>query len=375
MLDEFGPEFQLVEPGAFDSDDGGDHYGSESNEDLADQLLKDLQIDESDERILESFIRKDRIKKKTLSDFVSEKMQEKQVKDASGKMSDVGSVKLQKLDPRVVELYKGVKSVLSRYRSGKIPKAFKIIGSIANWEQVLELTGPETWTAAAMYAATRIFTSNLKEKMAQRFFNLILLPRIRDDIYEYKRLNYHLYQALRKALFKPGAFIKGILLPLCESGDCTLREAVIISSVMAKHSVANMHVAAAILKISEYEYSGANSIFLHVLFRKKSSLPYRVVDGVVEHFLKFKTEMRLLPVIWHQTLLMFIQNYKNDMSKNHRDPLFELLRIQVHHQITPVIRSELASAKFRDDEDDVMDDDTQDTEGHQSSNDKILIPA
>ena len=27
------------------------------------------------------------------------------------------------------------------------------------------------------YQATRIFTSNLKEKMAQRFFNLILLPR------------------------------------------------------------------------------------------------------------------------------------------------------------------------------------------------------
>jgi hypothetical protein len=52
--------------------------------------------------------------------------------------------------------------------------------------------------------------------MAQRFFNLVLLPRVRDDIAEYKRLNFHLYQALRKALFKPGAFMKGFLLPLCE---------------------------------------------------------------------------------------------------------------------------------------------------------------
>lgn len=67
-----------------------------------------------------------------------------------------------------------------------------------------------------MYQATRIFTSNLKEKMAQRFFSLVLLPRVRDDIAEYKRLNFHLYQALRKALFKPGAFMKGFLLPLCE---------------------------------------------------------------------------------------------------------------------------------------------------------------
>lgn len=62
-----------------------------------------------------------------------------------------------------------------------------------------------------MYQATRIFASNLKENMAQRFYNLVLLPRIRDDIAEYKRLNFHLYQALRKALFKPGGFMKGIV--------------------------------------------------------------------------------------------------------------------------------------------------------------------
>lgn len=52
--------------------------------------------------------------------------------------------------------------------------------------------------------------------MAQRFYNLVLLPRIRDDLVEFKRLNFHLYQALRKSLFKPGAFMKGILLPLLE---------------------------------------------------------------------------------------------------------------------------------------------------------------
>lgn len=78
------------------------------------------------------------------------------------------------------------------------------------------LLDPPSWSAAAMYQATRIFASNLKEKMAQRFYNLVLFPRIRDDLAEYKRLNFHLYQALRKALFKPGGFMKGILLPLLE---------------------------------------------------------------------------------------------------------------------------------------------------------------
>lgn len=45
--------------------------------------------------------------------------------------------------------------VLSTYRSGKLPKAFKIIPALSNWEQILYVTEPEAWTAAAMYQATR----------------------------------------------------------------------------------------------------------------------------------------------------------------------------------------------------------------------------
>lgn len=66
-----------------------------------------------------------------------------------------------------------------------------------------------TWDLPTTPLKTRIFASNLKERMAQRFYNLVLLPRVRDDIAEYKRLNFHLYMALKKALFKPGAWFKG----------------------------------------------------------------------------------------------------------------------------------------------------------------------
>ena len=44
----------------------------------------------------------------------------------------------------------------------------------------------------------------------------MVLPRVRDDIAEFKRLNVHLYQALKKCLFKPQVFFKAILIPLCE---------------------------------------------------------------------------------------------------------------------------------------------------------------
>lgn len=66
-----------------------------------------------------------------------------------------------------------------------------------------------------------------------------------------------------------------------------MREAVIISSVIAKNSIPVLHSSAAILKIAEMEYSGANSVFLRTLLDKKYALPYRVVDAAVYHFVRF----------------------------------------------------------------------------------------
>ena len=39
---------------------------------------------------------------------------------------------------------------------------------------------------AGMYEGTKIFVSGLTQAMTQRFFNLVLLPRIRDDLAEFK---------------------------------------------------------------------------------------------------------------------------------------------------------------------------------------------
>ncbi|CAF4238193.1 unnamed protein product, partial [Rotaria magnacalcarata] len=53
------------------------------------------------------------------------------------------------------------------------------------------------------------------------------------------------------------------------SGTCTLREAVIVASILAKNSVPMLHSAAALLKIAEMNYSGANSIFIRTLIEKR----------------------------------------------------------------------------------------------------------
>ncbi|NP_001138800.1 bystin [Bombyx mori] len=326
---------------------GSDSSDSEKDDLEPDTYYDNIEINEADEEALKLFKSSKTERVRTLADIIKEKITDKHT-ELQTQFSDAETLKLQNIDPRIKTMYEGVRDVLQKYRSGKLPKAFKMVPHLQNWEQILYLTEPTTWSAAAMYQATRIFASNLKEKMAQRFYNLVLLPRVRDDLAEYKRLNFHLYQALRKALFKPGAFMKGILLPLCEAGDCTLREAIIVGSVLARNSVPVLHSSAALLKIAEMDYNGANSIFLRILFDKKYALPYRVVDAVVFHFLRFQSEARVLPVLWHQALLTFVQRYKADISTEQRDALLELLRKQYHPTITQEIRRELQQAQCRD---------------------------
>jgi essential nuclear protein 1 len=131
-----------------------------------------------------------------------------------------------------------------RYTTGKLPKAFKIIPHLQNWEDVVFITDPERWSPHATYAATKMFVSQLNTKQTQRFLNLILLNKVRDDVRKNKRLHFALFQAVKKAVFKPGAFYKGLVLPLLQSGDCTLREAVIFSSILTKVSIPVDHSAA-----------------------------------------------------------------------------------------------------------------------------------
>lgn len=307
-------------------------------------------IDKNDAEAFERFKKpNEKLRTSSLADIIKEKTQEKYV-DIQSKITDDCSLKIEDIDPRIRELYEGVRDVLKRYRSGKVPKAFKIIPRLRNWEQILFITEPHNWSAAAMFQGTRIFCSALSQSMAQRFCNLVLLPRIRDDLSEYKKLNMHLYNALRKALFKPAAFMKGIILPLLESGDCTLREAIIIGSVIAKNSIPVLHSSACLLKICEMEYTGANSVFIRYFLDKRYALPYRVVDAAVFHFLRFKNDDRAMTVLWHQSVLTFVQRYKNDISSEQKEALLSLLKKHFHPKITPLIRRELQCVIDRDEE-------------------------
>ena len=252
------------------------------------------------------------------------------------------------LPAEVIDHYTRIGKFLSVYTVGKIPKGFKLLPTRKAWEELLYFTNPVEWTPHAHFQATRIFASNLNDNLAQRYFNLVLLPAIRADIKANKKLHFQLYQALKKAMFKPLAFMKGILIPLSDASDCTLREVVIVGSVLAKMTVPMAFGAAALFKlaVSASKWTPVKSVLVSMLVNKKYSLPTQVVEGLVVHFTSFLTEYvdhAKLPVLWHGSLLAFVQRYKHALSDDQKKRLLAILPVHSHHQITPEIRRELTT--------------------------------
>lgn len=235
--------------------------------------------------------------------------------------------------------------ILSRWRSGPLPKPVKILPTVPDWERIIQVAEPWNWTPNAVFGMTRIFSSS-KPLIVQRWLEMVVLPAVRDDIQENSKLNVHLYNALKKGLYKPSAFFKGIVFALIGSGSCTLREAHIISSVMARVSVPVLHSAAglkglcdlAAQQTSNGESAASTNVFIKTLLDKGLALPYQVIDALVFFFLRFRSTdpaavkeaeamerpsenkiARQLPVLFHQCLLSFAQRYRNDINEDQRE--------------------------------------------------------
>jgi essential nuclear protein 1 len=102
-----------------------------------------------------------------------------------------------------------------------LPKVFKILPTHKQWAQILALTNPQDWSPHATCKATKLFVSSLKPEQARVFLEGVLLPQVRDSIREDGKLNVHLYEALKRSVFKASAFFKGIIFPLCEVSEPT----------------------------------------------------------------------------------------------------------------------------------------------------------
>ncbi|KUI68883.1 hypothetical protein VM1G_04370 [Cytospora mali] len=310
-----------------------------------------------------------------LADLIMEKIQAFET-NGGGEQEEMGGMDdypEEDLPPKVVEVYAKCGMILSRWRNGPLPKPVKILPTVPDWERIIDVAQPENWTPNAVFAMTRIFSSS-KPAVVQRWLEIVVLPKVREDIYETKKLNVHLYNSLKKSLYKPSAFFKGIVFALIGSGTCTMREAHIVSSVMSRVSVPVLHSAAglkglcdlAAQQASNGESAASTNIFIKTLLDKGLALPYQVIDALVFFFLRFRSLDpasvkqaeamdrpsedkigRQLPVLWHQCLLSFAQRYRNDINEDQREALLDLLLTHGHSGIGPEIRRELVAGRGR----------------------------
>ncbi|KAH9843704.1 cell adhesion protein byn-1 [Rhodofomes roseus] len=351
------------------NDDEEDDDLERYDQDDYEEEVEEIEVDEGDLKTLDALLPANAGERRTLADIIFAKLDDME----SGKTTVIRKVEQDPnhapdpaagLNPKVVELYTKVGVVLSRYKSGPLPKPFKIIPSLPAWARMLALTKPEEWTPQACHAATRIFVSQMKPPQARVFLEGVLLDAIREDIRltregarknkNHRKLNVHYYEAMRRALYKPAAFFKGIVFPLLNSG-CTLLEAAIVASVLAKVKVPLMHSAAALIRLANMDYSGPNSLFIRVLLDKKHALPFKVVDALVFHFIRLSNTYKArragdaekLPVLWHQSLLVFCQRYASDLTPDQKDALLDVARASSHPQISPEIRRELVNSVAR----------------------------
>jgi essential nuclear protein 1 len=349
--ESFKPRVQFAE---YNDDEDSNDDDMSDNGDAEDMF----QLDSGDIQALDALLPSNSGERRTLADIIFAKLE-------SGETNGINVMqKVQQdqehpdpalgLDPRLVESYSKLAIFLHGYKSGPLPKFFKVIPSLPAWARVLALTRPENWSPHACRAATRIFVSTMKPAQAQLFLSVVLLDAIREDIQSNKKLNVQYYECLKCALFKPAAFFKGIVFPMLENG-CTLKEAAIIASVVAKKKVPVLHSAAALLRIANMDYTGPNSLFIRVLVDKKYQLPYKVVDALVFHFIRLSNtykargrgDTQKLPVLWHQSLLAFCQRYSSDLTPDQKDALLDVIRVNPHLQIGVEVRRELVNSVAR----------------------------
>ena len=328
----------------------------------AQKNLKKSEKEEEEIKYLETenklFINKDYYEVKETDNDILNWDKEDEKNFGNDKSNDIfaqmNTVNKKIINQKIVEAYKLVGEVLRTYTSGKLPKAFNILPSTEDWEDLINITEPYNWTPQAMYEAIIQFSS-AEVLMTYTFYEKYLVPAIRNDIKKNKKLNIHYYNCLKRALFKPSAFFKGIILPM--SKTLSAKEASIIGSILRKCSIPNNHASAALVKLMEICQNDKNGIsvgalfFMRLLLVKKYAFPKEVKEKLVNFFLGYYDfDKEKLPVLWHQAFLCFVQHYKLDLTENEKNKLKELNNRVGHHIISSEISKELSFSRQQNQE-------------------------
>ncbi|EDR26353.1 cell adhesion protein byn-1, putative [Entamoeba dispar SAW760] len=337
-------EAQMMEMEDLESD------GFEDSEDDKDNEEYDVNIDEETKKLLSAFSQDVQVVdvntmiSQQYEDIKKEEKKEKQKEQNNQIEGKEKTIKEKVYPQKVKKIFEELGTFLSHYHVGKLPRVFKLLPSFEEWIPLLQMTNPSQWTPHSLFAATRLFLHTTNSETEQ-FFKVFLYPIIRHSIHQNKKLHFQEYLALKKAVYRPQAFFKGLIFPLCQEKDVTLKEATIIASILHKVSIPSKHSAVALYKLSTMEYNSTQALFLKTLLDKKYSLPYAALDAVANYYIGFIDKKVDTPLLWHQGLLVFVQRYSKDFKPQQVQQLLRLCQVHRHHAITPLVIVQLQKQK------------------------------
>lgn len=219
-------------------------------------------------------------------------------------------------DPVISQAFQETGEVLSKYRSGPLPKILKGVPASVVWAAALELTAPSSWTPHATLEVTKYFVMQLPEDQAAIYLQDFLLPRLREALIGKSKLPVQLFEALGKATYKPRAFLKGLVFP-CTLEACPTALVRVLTSSLRQGSVPVKVAAPAIYKLASQEWSPTVSAFLGALLDKGYTLPVSAVEQVVRHYEATARQAPIseqLPLVYHYSLLIFARRYASSMT-------------------------------------------------------------
>jgi essential nuclear protein 1 len=239
------------------------------------------------------------------------------------------------IDQKVGDLYGKVGLILSRYKSGKLPKALKVIPSMKNWVDLLQLTIPEDWTPNATFQVVKSFVPLLPEALCETFVKLFIFPKILKEFEESRELNVHLYNSVKLIIYKPSSFYKGLVLPLCKEKSFSLKRASIISSIISKFSIPLLSSSAAVILLTKLEFSSPRGLVIKAIVEKNYAFPEKVVFEIVNYLGKVSPNQ--ICVVFFQLLYSLATKYCDTMSNFYVEKLYNLSKKFSHNEMTPLI--------------------------------------
>jgi len=243
-------------------------------------------------------------------------------------------------DPKIREVYTQLGSVLHLWKSGKLPKAVNTVASqkVPGWLELLNLSDPPNWSPNAVEAVTELFAQAASDSRCQKFYRKVLLRNIREILESSRKLPKPVFQALMTAARRPKCFVLGILLPLSQEAQCTMKEARIISTIAGRVRLPRDHANAFLIKLcSAGEVTNTRTIFLARFIAKGQALAVETIDAVLAYFMAFLQFDGKQPLLWHRALVDFVKKYGRDLVQAQREAIAQLVAKHSHHHITPEV--------------------------------------